>query len=217
MIPGRIKNARSSTEKGRGGNSTMALDTHPSETLTTLDWDSDALKFYEVVGGEIVENPPMGAMESVLASFLQDLMGIFARSNGLGRVVTETLFCIDRARKLKRRPDLAFVSAARWPLKRPAPRTEAWDVVPDLAVEVVSKSNTADQIDKKIDEYFHAGVRDVWVIYPGTSKIYVYGSPTQVSVLQRGDELDGGALLPGFRVALSTLFVEGTEEPGEVR
>ena len=136
----------------------MGLDTHPSETLPTLDWDSDALKFYEVVDGEVVENPPMGAMESILASLLQDLMGTIARSNGLGRVVTETLFCIDRARNLKCRPDLAFVSTARWPLRRPAPRTEAWDVVPDLAVEVVSKSNTADQIAMKIDEYFQAGV-----------------------------------------------------------
>ncbi|MFI5460721.1 MAG: Uma2 family endonuclease [Isosphaerales bacterium] len=194
----------------------MALDTHPSETLPPPDWDSDARKFYEVVGGEIVENPPMGAMESILASFLSHLMGLFARSNGFGRVVVETHFYIDRARKLKRRPDVAFVSAKRWPLKRPAPQTEAWDVVPDLAVEVVSKTNTADQIDKKIDEYFQAGVSDVWVIYPGTSKIYVYNSPTRVSVLQRGDELDGGALLPGFRVALSTLFEEGNEESGEV-
>jgi Uma2 family endonuclease len=194
----------------------MALDTYPSETLPPHDWDSDARKFYEVVGGEIVENPPMGAMESVLANFLQDLMGIFARSNGLGRVLVETLFYIDRARNLKRRPDVAFVSAKRWPLKRRVPQTEAWDVVPDLAVEVVSKSNTAVQIDQKIDEYFQAGVSDVWVIYPGTGKIYVYGSPTQVRVLQRGDELDGGALLPGFRVAVSTLFEAGTEESGEV-
>jgi len=194
----------------------MALDTHPSETLPPPEWDSDARKFYEVVGGEIVENPPMGAMESILANLLQDLMVNFARSNGLGRVVVEILFYIDRARKLKRRPDVAFVSAKRWPLKRPVPQTEAWDVVPDLAVEVVSNSNTAVQIDQKIDEYFQAGVSDVWVIYPGTGKIYVYGSPTQVRVLQRGDELDGGALLPGFRVAVSTLFEAGTEESGEV-
>ncbi len=193
----------------------MGLDTHPSETLPTLDWDSDALKFYEVVDGEVVENPPMGAMESILASLLQDLMGTIARSNGLGRVVTETLFCIDRARNLKRRPDLAFVSTARWPLRQPAPRTEAWDVVPDLAVEVVSKSNTADQIAMKIDEYFQAGVSAVWVIYPGTTKIYVYDSPTRVSVLQRGDVLDGGTLLPDFRVALSALFDDSATETDE--
>jgi Uma2 family endonuclease len=192
----------------------MAPEMHRSETVPSPNWDSDALKFYEVVGGQIVENPPMGAMESVLASFLQGLMGVFARSNGLGRVVTESLFCIDRARDLKRRPDVAFVSTKRWPLKRSPPRTEAWDVVPDLAVEVVSKSNTADQIAKKIDEYFQAGVSALWVVYPGTSKIYVYDSPTQVRVLQRGDGLDGGALLPGFRVGLSDLFSE-TEESGE--
>ena len=110
-----------------------------SKTLPPAHLDPDAAKFYEVVDGQIVENPPMGARESILASFLLDLMGPVARSNRLGRVVTETLFLLDRARKLKRRPDVAFVSAKRWSLKRDVPETESWDVVPDLAVEVISK------------------------------------------------------------------------------
>ena len=121
--------------------------------------DPDAAKFYEVVDGQIVENPPMGARESILASFLQDLMGPIARSNRLGRVVTETLFLIDRGRKLKRRPDVAFVSAERWSLKRQVPDTETWDVVPDLTVEVISESNSANAVARKIEEYFQAGVR----------------------------------------------------------
>jgi hypothetical protein len=53
----------------------------------------------------------------------------------------------------------------------------------------------------------------VWVIYPVTSKVYIYDSPTRVRILQLGDELDGGDVIPGFRVALSTLFEEGAEEP----
>jgi Uma2 family endonuclease len=120
--------------------------------------------------------------------------------------VNETLFWIDRARKLKRRPDLAFVSAKRWSLKRAVPDTESWYVVPDLAVEVISKTNSANAVATKIEEYFHAGVNLVWVIYPATSKIYVYDSPTSTRILQVGDELDGGAVIPGFSVPLSTLF-----------
>ena len=71
-------------------------------------------------------------------------------------------------------------------------------MVPDLAVEVVSKSNTADQIAMKSTNTFKRRVSAVWVIYPGTTKIYVYDSPTRVSVLQRGDVLDGGTMLPDF-------------------
>ena len=86
-------------------------------------------------------------------------------------------------------------------------------MVPDLVAEVISESNTADQVAIKIEEYFQAGVHVVWVIYPVTNKIYIYDSPTRVRILQLGDELDGGDTIPGFRVALSTLFEATGEEP----
>jgi Uma2 family endonuclease len=184
----------------------MATAVDELDELTLARMDPDAAKFYEVVDGQIVENPPMGARESILASFLQDLMGPVARLGRLGRVATETLFLLDRTRKLKRRPDVAFVSTKSWSLKREVPDTESWDVVPDLAVEVISKSNSANAVASKIEEYFQAGVRLVWVIYPATNKIYVYDSPTRVRILELGDELDGGEVIPGFSVPLSTLF-----------
>jgi Uma2 family endonuclease len=191
----------------------MATDALTSETFPPPGWDSDTLKFYEVVDGKILEKPPMGAKGSILTSSLLIRIGLIARSNRLGRAVAETLFLMDRTGKLKRRPDLAFVSDQRWPLNRPVPDTETWDVIPDLAVEFVSESNSANSIMIKIEEYFQVGVRVVWVIYPVVSKVYVYNSPTRVRVLQLGDELDGQDMIPGFRVALSTLFKEGEEEP----
>jgi Uma2 family endonuclease len=193
----------------------MATDLHAVESFAPSVLDSDALKLYEVVDGQILENPPMGAMESVLAGLLAELMAPFARAGGLGRVVPETLFLIDHIRNLKRRPDLAFVSERRWPLRRRIPQTEAWDVVPDLTVEVVSESNSANSVVIKLEEYFRAGTQKVWVVYPVVSKVYVYDSPTAVRILQLGDDLDGEDLLPGFRVALSTLFEELGEEPGD--
>ena len=77
---------------------------------------------------------------------------------------------------------------------------------PRLDVEVISKTNSANAVAGKIEEYFQAGVSLVWVIYPVTGKIYVYDSPTSVRILQLGDELDGEGVIPGFRVPLSTLF-----------
>jgi Uma2 family endonuclease len=184
----------------------MATDLQTSEMLATQGLDSDTAKFYEVVDDRIVENPPMGALQSFLASCLDQVIGPFARSNQLGSVVVETLFLLDATRGLKRRPDLAFVSIRRWPLKRRIPATECWEVVPDLAVEFMSDTNTAAQVDKKIDEYFEAGVEAIWVIYPETRKVYVYDSATQVRILRVGDELDGGPVVPGFRIAVSDLF-----------
>jgi Uma2 family endonuclease len=136
------------------------------------------------------------------------------RSQRLGRIVVETMFWLDREGNLKRRPDLAFVSAQRWPVNRSLPKTEAWDIVPDLAIEVVSESNTANEINLKLVDYFQAGVRQVWVIYPGSHQVYVYTSLTSVKILTQADELDGGELIPGFRLSLAELFEDQpTDQP----
>lgn len=154
----------------------------------------------------------MGAFETGLANVLQHLMNSDPAASGLGRAVHEMLFLLDPKTKLKRRPDVAFVSYDRWPRKRRIPRTEAWAVVPDVGVEVVSESNTAEEIMTKIREYFQAGVRLVWVFYPAEEQVYVYTSPTKNVILTRNDDLDGGDVIPGFRLPLRTLYEEESEE-----
>ena len=115
--------------------------------------------FYEVVDGQIVELPPMGAYECDIASLLATILGPVIRSQNLGRLAIETMFWLDRSGKLKRRPDLAFVSAQKWPIRRRAPRSEAWDIIPDLAVEIVSESNSANEILVKVVDYFEPEFR----------------------------------------------------------
>lgn len=162
---------------------------------------------YEVVNGQRVELPPMGSRESVLASTLVIRLGAHAVAQRLGRVVGEVLFQLDTEGDLRRRPDLAFVSYERWPRDRPIPGgEEAWDVVPDLAVEVVSPTNTASSIIAKVRDYFAAGVRRVWVIYPDEPLIYVYESPRRPRVVGPEESLDGDDVLPGFRVGVAELF-----------
>jgi Uma2 family endonuclease len=166
---------------------------------------------YEVVGGQIKEVPPMGAHENTMATDLAYFLLAHVKPNKLGRVAVETLFVLDKEKNLKRRPDVAFVSYARWPRSRRVPRTDAWDVVPELAVEIVSTSNSADEIVDKISEYFKAGCQRVWVIYPTQEQIYVYRSPTQNTILAMSDELDGESILPGFRLPLACLFERDEE------
>jgi Uma2 family endonuclease len=78
--------------------------------------------------------------------------------------------------------------------------------VPNLAVEVVSPTNTADDVLGKLNDYFQAGVERVWVVYPSQRQIYVYASPTEPKVLTEDDDLTDEVLLPGFRLSLRTLF-----------
>lgn len=171
--------------------------------------NSDVL--YEVVNGQIVELS-RGAFEVGLASLINGLLGPFARQNRLGQSVAQMLFLLDPKANLQRRPDMAFVSFDRWPRKRRIPRGDAWEVVPDLAVEVVSESNTAEEILTKIREYFQAGVRLVWVFYSTEESVYVYTSPTKNVILTRNDELDGGDVVPGFRLPLRALYEDESEE-----
>ena len=81
-------------------------------------------------------------------------------------------------------------------------------MVPDAAIEVISPSNLVEDLLVKLDEYFRAGVRLAWVVFPQQALVYVYESFTQVRVLTRADVLEGGPVLPGFRLALNELFPE---------
>lgn len=172
---------------------------------------ADDEPLYEVIDGERREIDRMGAFETVLAWLLSFHLGQFALQHRLGLVMTETLFVLDAERNLKRRPDVAFVSYPRW-REDQVPRAEAWDVVPDLAIEVISPSNLAEEIDDKITDYFAAGVRLVWVLFPTSGRVYVYQSPERVTGLERSDELDGGDVLPGFRLPIAALF-EAVRKP----
>jgi Uma2 family endonuclease len=176
----------------------------PVHQGTVLTPDDDLL--YEVVDNQLVELAPMGAYEVRLATLLTARIETVARQHQLGRTVQEMLFDLTTATARKRRPDVAFVSFDRWPLYRRIPRTEAWEVVPNLAVEVVSRMDSGDHIVDKVAEYFRASVERVWVVFPSQEQVYVYDSPTSVRILTRTDELSGDPILPNFRLPLVELF-----------
>jgi len=112
---------------------------------------------YEIVDGQRTQGPTMSAYAAKVASRLIRKMGAFADDQELGEVVGEVLFRLplteDSGRN--RKPDVAFVSSQRWPRDRPRRISEnAWDVVPDLAVEVVSPHDLAENLLDRVFEYF---------------------------------------------------------------
>ena len=80
------------------------------------------------------------------------------------------------------------------------------DLAPDLAVEVLSEGNTKQEMERKLKDYFFAGVRLVWYIDVKKRTVEVYTSPDQGVTLTEGQNLDGGDVLPGFRLPLRQLF-----------
>jgi Uma2 family endonuclease len=169
------------------------------------EFDPDVL--YEVIDGVRVELPPMSTYANVVANEIAGIIRAHATPNRLGRAFVEVLFRLPLESERNRRPDVAFVSSQRWPLDRPFSLTEnAWDVVPDLAIEVVSPTDRVEELADKIIDYFAANVRQVWVILPALKMVYVYESQTVIRGLFGSDELDGGAVLPGFRVSIASFF-----------
>lgn len=168
----------------------------------------DEETYYEIINGQRVELPPMSVYSTWLACRLLAEWSIFLSTRELGRPVLEVLFRLPLQGR-NRRPDAAFVSFDRWAKDRPVPgKDNAWDVVPDLAVEVVSPTDLAEELMQKVTEYFLSGVRLVWIVYPEQRLVYVYESLTQVRELSLTDHLDGGTVLPGFSLPLAKLFAD---------
>jgi Uma2 family endonuclease len=171
---------------------------------------------YEIVSDEIVELPPMSFYATEVANQLKTALDRFLMASDIGRSRVELLFKIplpeDRSRN--RRPDLVFVSYKRWSRDRTIPFTgNALDVVPDIAVEVVSPGDSADDLIAKAREYLRGGVRLVWIVYPLPQEIRAYlPGAHDVRVFFAPDELEAGEILPGFRTSVGALFPP-TEPP----
>jgi Uma2 family endonuclease len=158
----------------------------------------------ELVRGRLVREPRPGGEHGLLAGELVGRLHYHVRLHGLGRVVTETGFLLSEDPPTVRGPDVAFISAKRFP-KAGAP-SGFWRFAPDLAVEIVSSSNTATEIQEKVLEYLESGATLVWVVDPRIRTVTVFRSRTEVRVLTDGEILDGADVLPGFQLEVSELF-----------
>ena len=177
--------------------------------LAVLETRQDAIvpaddALLEYVHGEQVEKP-MGIMSTVLAFVLAKQLDDFARSRGLGVAVAEAMFLFQQEPRHGRRPDVAFVSRENI-RQHPIPARGDWETVPDLAVEVVSPNDDITVVDQKVVEYFQFGVKQVWVLFPDTKRLYVHESLDHVSVVNEGQVIRGGLLLPEFTLPLADLF-----------
>jgi Uma2 family endonuclease len=104
-----------------------------------------------------------------------------------------------------RGPDVAFLSRDRFPGGQ-FPREANPSLAPDLAVEVLSPGNTKAEMMRKRVEYFHSGVRLVWIVDCRSCSVAVYTSPVGVTVLDEEATITGGDVLPGFECVVADFF-----------
>jgi Uma2 family endonuclease len=158
----------------------------------------------ELVEGTLVEKT-VGYEESEIALLIATYLNLFVLERKLG-IVTGADGTIRLFPGLVRIPDVAFASWNCFP-DRKRPKVPIPHIAPDLVVEVLSKSNSKAEINRKLGEYFQAGVRLAWVVDPKKRIVRVYTSADQSVVKQDQDSLDGGDVLPGFSLPLAQIFV----------
>ncbi len=157
----------------------------------------------------IVVDKTMGVYEARVGMVLGFYLDTFAHEHELGIVLgTGGLMRLEPGQV--RIPDVAFYSWEQFP-NRLLPRGQILDRVPDLAVEVLSPSNTKKEMERKRREYFLGGCKLVWEIDPIKRTIRVYTAPDESKLIRERGMLDGGVVLPGFKLPVAELFARAGE------
>ena len=160
-------------------------------------------RYCELVDGVLVEKG-MGFFESRLASILFAMIETWLAKNNIGFAVADG--AMTRLQHgLVRIPDACFI---RWDRvgSQEVPQDAICGIVPNLAIEIVSRTNTRAEIDRKRNEYFEAGVELVWIAYPTTVTVEVWTTARDCHIIGIDDTLGGGTVLPGFTVSIREWF-----------
>lgn len=157
---------------------------------------------YELIEGELIMSPS-GMKHEEIAAELIVLLGIYLRSNRLGRLFTSSVG-YQLTENILLSPDVSFVRNERLPGGK-SPETFG-QFAPDLAVEIIPPSDNMTTIEDKVELYLKHGTQLVWVINPKLRRATIYRADGSVSVVRGDGMLDGEAVLPGCTCALADVL-----------
>jgi Uma2 family endonuclease len=163
---------------------------------------------YELIKGELIKvSPPPGHEHGLVTMNIAGPLYEYAKKQHLGNVyAAETGFLLQQDPDTVRTADVAFVRRER--IEKAGPVEGYWIGAPDLAVEVISPSDTVGRIEGKVAEWLESGTRTVWLVSPKMHTVTVYRSLTEIVVLTEKDTLDGGDVVPGFQIPIAEIFAE---------
>ena len=163
---------------------------------------------HELVRGELLTMPPAGFEHgTVTVNIAMPLHNHVKRMQQGIIVAAETGFVLKKGPDTVRAPDVGFVSRER--LERIGIPKNFFPEAPDAAVEVLSPGDTVNEVDEKVQEWIAAGTKLVWVVNPRQKTVTVYRPDAKPVILTATDYLDGGDVIPGFRILVSDIFVIG--------
>ena len=182
----------------------MAVTHKPVTAEELLRIPNDGLRS-ELVRGEVRRMAPAGNVHGRLAMKIGWTLAQHVETQGLGVVyAAETGFRIASDPDTVRAPDAAFVSRER--VEAVGDAEGYWPGAPDLAVEVVSPNDTYSEVEEKVTDWLRAGTRMVVVVNPRGKTVTVRSSEKDITVLIEEDALDGGEVVPGWRLPVADVF-----------
>ena len=159
----------------------------------------------ELVRGELRVTPPAHGPHGCVATNIVGLLLAHVKRSGLGRVFADGVgYELIRLPRTVRVPDASFVRAVRLPGDGIGPGL--LKLAPDLAVEVLSPSESASELEEKLDDYRACGTPLIWVVDPVRRTVMIVASDAPVRWLREGEQLDAGEVIPGFSCAVAELF-----------
>lgn len=162
---------------------------------------------YELIEGELREMSPAGHAHGRFTMAISSPLHLHVNRNRLGKVyAAETGFLIARDPDTVRAPDCAFVSQSR--VEQVSRQEGYFPGPPDLAVEVISPSDTFEDVEDKVASWLEAGCRLVVVANPRSQTLKVYKSLKELTVLTIEDTLDAGDVVPGFQLPVREIFAD---------
>ena len=176
-------------------------------TLMTVEdlllMPDDGRKF-ELVRGELHVMAPVNYIHGRIVVWVSRKVGDFVEVNGLGDVNSDTGFVLARRPDIVLAPDISFIRADRIP--ELADQASYAELAPDLAIEVLSPSNRAQEMLDKVLLYLEAGTLLVWILDPNREAVIAHTPDRVARTLIAGDILDGGDVLPGFSLPVAEIF-----------
>jgi len=181
------------------------IDAMAMKTLLTLEHfeqiTDDGMR-HELDEGELISMPSPFTHHGKIQARTTAILWNFTQQRSLGLIITETGFRLRH--DTVRPPDVSLIRAER---ANGLELERRFEGAPDLAVEIISPSETAAEIAHKVRQYLHAGVEVVWVLYPRDRTIHVFESSHKAQILEAEEMLEAPDLLPGFSVRVSEFFV----------
>jgi len=171
-----------------------------TESITLEEFLTNDYSSYEYAKGELVPMSFPTMEHGEISTNIVTLLNNYVRQHQLGRIYTaETTFQVGES---GRKPDVAFVSQERLPENK----RQASQSPPDLAIEVVSPSDTVYNVLEKVLEYLDAGTQMLWVIEPIIKTVTVYRSRSEIKIFTQNDTLTGEKVIEGFQCAVAEIF-----------